>query len=354
MGSLLLAGLVSQAPVSFANASAGVVQSFGAANTTASTTLSKSPTAATTAGDLLVAVIRTRNTTAKAPVSSVTDSASNHWVMATSVTQGSQADGEIWYAANAAALTTAQSITVTLAASSAIAFTVLDITGATTSPLDQIAHSGGATQPSSTGTTVTTTQASEIAVGDIGWNSSTVTVSGQTSGYTVLPTQNASVSGDGAGEQGAWQLLSATGAQNYSATLSSGTVAWTGAIATFKLGGPAATDDHVLQPVERRCRHDDLHRGQRIYGRTAVKFNRTAATTFNVKDDGHINATVPSGASSGFIAVTARGHDRLLAHIALRSSRAHRRRPSGLQPAERSGRHRGDDQRCRLFRRDSR
>ncbi|MGA8923181.1 MAG: IPT/TIG domain-containing protein, partial [Candidatus Dormiibacterota bacterium] len=304
VGSLLLAGLVSQAPVSFANASAGVVQSFGSANTTAGTTLSKSPTAATAAGDLLVAVIRTRNTTAKAPVSSVTDSASNHWVRAATTTQGSQADGEIWYAASAAALTTAQSITVTLAASSAIAFTVVDITGATASPLDVIATKGGATQPASTGTTVATAQASEIAIGDIGWNSSTGTVSGQTSGYTVLPTQNATVSGEGASEQGAWQLLSATGAQSYSATLSSSTVAWTGVIATFKLGGSSAPTITAFSPASGAVGTIISIAGSGFTGATSVKFNGVAATTFVIKDDGHINATVPSGAANGSISVT--------------------------------------------------
>jgi hypothetical protein len=311
LGTLLLAGLASPAPLTFANASAGVVQSFGAANTTGSATLSKSPTAATTSGDLLVAVIRTRNTTVKAPVSSVTDPASNHWVMATSVTQGSQADQEIWYAANAAALTTAQSITVTVggtaAASSAIAFTVLDITGATTSPLDVIAHNGGATQPASTGTTVATGQASEIAIGDIGWNSSTVTVSGQTSSYTVLPIQNASVSGDGAGEQGAWQLLSATGAQSYSATLSSSTVAWTGAIATFKLAGTSGPTITGFSPSSGAVGTIISITGSGFTGATAVKFNGITATTVSIKDDGHINATVPTGASSGLISVTASG-----------------------------------------------
>ncbi len=208
-------------------------------------------------------------------------------------------------------LTTAQAITVTVggtaAASSAIAFTVLDITGATTSPLDVIAHNGGATQPASTGTTVTTTQASEIAISDIGWNSSTVTVSGQTTSYTVLPTQNASVAGDGAGEQGAWQLLSTTGAQSYSATLSSSSVAWTGAIATFKLGGPAAPTITSFSPSSGAVGTIISIVGSGFTGASAVKFSGIAATIFTVKDDGHINATVPSGASTGSIGVTVGG-----------------------------------------------
>ena len=73
----------------------------------------------------------------------------------------------------------------------------VDVTGASTSPLDVTATKSGSSAPVSTGATPTTTQASEVAIGDIGWNSRTVTVSGQTPSYTVLPTQNASISGDG-------------------------------------------------------------------------------------------------------------------------------------------------------------
>src|SRR5665213_2188415 len=96
-----------------ASAGLGVVQSFGAASPTGSATLSARPPAATTAGDLLVATIRSRNVTATASVASVTDTASNHWIRAVNVAQG-QADGEIWYAATAASLSTSQSVTVTV------------------------------------------------------------------------------------------------------------------------------------------------------------------------------------------------------------------------------------------------
>ena len=313
LGALLLSG-ASQAPLNFANASATVVQSFGAANSASgSATLSVKPTAATGGGDLLVAVIRTRNTTNLAPVSSVTDSASNHWVLApnTKIAQGSQADQEIWYTANAAALATSQSIIVTVggtsAATSAIAFTVLDVTGAAATPLDVSASKGGSTQPASTGITAATTQASEIVIGDLGWNSNSVTVSGQQAGYTVLPLQSAGVSGSGAGEEGAWKLVSATGTQSYSATLSSSSVAWTGAIATFKTGAPTTTTITGFSPPSGPVGTVVTITGAGFTGATVVKFNTTTATTFSVTDDGHLNATVPTGATSGFISVTAPG-----------------------------------------------
>ena len=244
MGSLWFSGMLPVGRTATAS-TVGVAQSFGAQNASSgSATLVASPSAATTAGDLLVAVIRDRNTTVLAPVISVTDSTGETWSHAASVTQGTQAHGEIWYMATAANLSTSQAVTVTVggtsASTSAIAFTVLDVTGASTTPLDVTATKGGNTQPAATGTTATTAQASEIAIGDIGWNGNS-TASVQTANYTVLPTQQSTVNNTAAGEQAAWQLLSATGAQSYSATLSSSTTAWTGAIATFEVGGTSST-----------------------------------------------------------------------------------------------------------------
>ena len=307
----LAAGMVASGPQALTAAAASVVRSFGAANTAAGATLSATPTAATTPGDLLVALIRTRNTTAMAPVSSVTDPDSNHWVRATSRTQGSQADAEIWYAAAAGGLSTTQAVTVTVggtsAVTSAIAFTVLDVSGAASgSPLDVIAANGGSTQPASTNFTATTTQASEIAIADIGWNTGTnLSVSGQTAGYSSLPTQTSTVKNTNAGEQGAWEALTATGPQGYSATLSSSTVAWTGVIATFKsaasqpvITGFSPSNGVVGTPV--------TITGSAFTGASAVKFNGTTAT-YSVTDDQHISTSVPAGASTGTITVTAPG-----------------------------------------------
>ena len=312
MGSLWFSGML---PVGrAANASAVVAQSFGAQNaSTGSATLSASPTAATTAGDLLVAVIRDRNSAALAPVSTVTDSnAGDHWIPAASKVQGSQADGEIWYVANAASLSTSQSVTVTVggtkASTTAIAFTVLDVSGAaTTTPLDATATNGGSTQPASTGTTAATAQASEIAIADVGWNSGSVTVSGQTAGYSVLPTQQSTVSGTGTGEQGAFRLLSATGTQTYQATISASTAAWTGAIATFKVGTPTPPTITGFNPNNGVVGTSVVITGTGFTGATTVKFNTTTQPTYTVTDDSHISTTVPTGASTGQITVITPG-----------------------------------------------
>ena len=312
MGSLWFSGVL---PVGrAANASATVVHSFGAQNAgTGSATLSASPTAATTAGDLLVAVIRDRNASASTLVSTVADSnAGDHWFKATAIAQGSQADGEIWYAANAASLLTSQSVTVTVggtkASTTAIAFTVLDVSGAaTTSPLDATKTAGGSTQPASTGTTVATAQASEIAIADVGWNSGSVIVNNQTALYSVLPTQQSTVSSTGAGEQPAYRLLSATGTQTYQATISASSAAWTAAIATFKVGTPTPPTITLVNPTNGVVGTSVVITGTGLTGASTVQFNTTTQPSYTVTDDSHITTTVPAGASTGQITVITPG-----------------------------------------------
>jgi hypothetical protein len=221
-------------------ASLAVIQSFGAKTATKSATLSASPLAATTSGGLLVAMVRDRNTTVLAPVSTVSDSLGDHWTRAVSSVQGGHADGEIWYAPNSESLSASQAVTVTLGGTSAstttITMTVLDISGASAVPLDVTATDSGTSEPGSTGTTADTTQTTEIAVGDIGWNGK-VTPSGQTAGYTTTAPEQSTITNSAVGEQAAWRLLSTSGPQTYSARLSSATTGWTGAIATFEAAG---------------------------------------------------------------------------------------------------------------------
>ncbi|MGA7988534.1 MAG: carboxypeptidase regulatory-like domain-containing protein [Candidatus Dormiibacterota bacterium] len=207
----------------------GVVQSFGKPATTAGTTLTATTGTATTLGDLLVVTLKDRSTTLT-NVTGITDSSGvNTWTKATSIQSGGQADEEIWYVANAKSVT---SVTVTVSGSAALAMTVIEISGAPAAPLDRTMTASGTGTAVSTGTTTTTAQASEIVIANIGWNS-TVTPSGQTAGYTVLPLQQATVPSNATGEQGAWRIVTTTGAQSYAATLSA-SVAWAGAIATFK------------------------------------------------------------------------------------------------------------------------
>jgi hypothetical protein len=212
----------------------GFVQSFGAADTKlggSTTTLAATTTTPTGGGDLLVATIRTRVTSgAAATVTGVSDSAGNAWHLTpgANVVQGALNDGEIWYAATTASVT---SVTVTVSSSASIAMTVIDIAGA--SAVDQVATSSGKGTPPqpSVGPTPVTSQANEIVIADIGWNTS-LSISGQTPGYSLTTPEQSLVTSTAAGEQAAWQVLSAAGTPSYGATLS-GTAAWTGVIATF-------------------------------------------------------------------------------------------------------------------------
>jgi phosphatidylinositol-3-phosphatase len=223
---------------------AAVARTFGAGNSTGGNTLSASPSTATTAGDLLVAVIRTRSISGSIqPVTHVADSHGESWSRAADKAAG-QGDQSTWYFAGALSLTTSQSVTVTAgtATTTAIAFTVLEIAGATPLPLDVTATNAGTSQSASTGSTATTTQASEIAIADIGWNG-TGSASGSTPGYTVVGAQKSTVTNTTEAEQAAWHALSLTGSQTFGVTLSS-SVPWSGAIATFKLVA------HVMLIVE--------------------------------------------------------------------------------------------------------
>ena len=208
-----------------------VVQTFGAANAGSAGTVSSTAGTgtATGPGDLLVVTVRDRSSPLTT-VSGISDSSLglNTWQKATGI-ENSQGDEEIWYVANAAGVT---SITVTVTGTASLAMTAVDISGAATNPLDRTMTKRGSGGAASTGTTATTSQADEIVVGDIGWNGA-VTPSKQTAGFTLVASQQSKVSSIQTGEQAAWRLLSATGAETFAATMSS-SVPWLGAIATFK------------------------------------------------------------------------------------------------------------------------
>ena len=289
-----------------ASATLGSAHSFGAVNTSASTTLMATTTTASGTGDLLVAAIKVRDTTVLASVTGITDSAgTNTWSKAAGKTQGTQADEEIWYAASAASVTT---ITVTVSGASALAFTVVDLAGASSAPLDVTATAGGVSTTASSGTTAGISQSSEIVVAGVGWNG-TVTPSAPTAGYTPSTVEQSTASGSATGEQAAWDLLSPSGAQTYGATLSSSTT-WTGAIAAFKVstGPPPAPTISSFSPTSGPVGTPVVINGTGFTGASAVAFNGTNQPTFTVNSDIKISTSVPSGATgTGPITVTAAG-----------------------------------------------
>ena len=163
----------------------GVVQSFGKGLTSGKNQITLSPPAATTAGDMLVIIVDVRQNRGLTSVTSVTDSSADSWVRATFV-HVRNTDAEMWYAPNAASIPTTGNVTVRTANLGAIAATVIELSGVvSTAPLDVTAtNSGSNALPTGRfGPSATTNNATEIAIGDIGWNA-VVVANGQSAGYT--------------------------------------------------------------------------------------------------------------------------------------------------------------------------
>ena len=216
--------------------SPSVVETFGAANSgaTGGTTLTATTATATGSGDLLVVALRARGASAAPTVSGISDNSSglNTWKRATGAGGKSDADAEIWYTTDAASVT---SIAAAVSGTASLAMTVLDISGASSTPLDQVMGDTGSGTTATTLSTATTTQASEIAVADIGWNGATNTypLSGATSGYVSAPTAfwQSTVTGVQAGSRRLGWSSPHRCAELYRTLKAS--VAWTGVIATF-------------------------------------------------------------------------------------------------------------------------
>ena len=229
--------------------SLGVVQSFGGANSALASTISVSPSTSTSSGDLLVATIKNRDLQGFETVSSVVDSSGNTWVSADRLSQGSQADEEIWFASDTAPLGTNASVTVTLTGPAAIAVTVLEIVGASSTPLDDVTSQGDASATVSTGTADATAQ--DIVVADVGWNAD-VTLSNATQSFTTTPVEQSTANNSMTGEQAAWVIATGNGTQSYAAALSQ-PVVWTATIATFAAAAgvsPTPTPSPTASPTQ--------------------------------------------------------------------------------------------------------
>jgi hypothetical protein len=228
IGGLGLAALpalhLANAPVSL-----GVVQSFGGANSRLSRSISVSPDTPTAAGDLLVATIKNRDLEGFETVTSVVDSAGNTWTSANQLSEGAQADEEIWFSADTASIGTGGTVTVALSGVAATAVTVLEIAGASSTPLDDVSSQGDVSANASTGTADAAAQ--DIVVADVGWNAG-VTLTSQSQTFTATPVEQSTASNSMTGEQAAWAIAGSDGTQSYAATLSD-PVVWTATIATF-------------------------------------------------------------------------------------------------------------------------
>jgi hypothetical protein len=205
-----------------------LVQAVGATEASASTTLTATLPAASTAGDLLVlsASVYTGTTN---HITSVTDSAGNVWqkVNAWSVASHNS-DGEMWYAANTASAT---SIVAHLATAGTMAIEVLEFSGiATSNPLDTSAGTSNTSTAASSGT-VTPAGSGELLVGVVAGHASSQTMTVTSTGFTVQAQQNST--GTIASVRTGYQVLAGTGATSFDASFGTA-MYWAAGLAAFK------------------------------------------------------------------------------------------------------------------------
>ena len=202
-----------------------LVQSAGSSTTTVTLPSASTP------GDLLVLSAGVF-TGASKPITAVSDG-KNTWtkVMAKDVA-GENSDGELWYAPDAASVT---SVTVTSGAS-AVALRLQEFSGvATTSPLDTSVGAAGDSTTAASGS-ATPAAAGELAVGFIAGHSTTQSIAVTSPGYTVQPLVTTSTPSAVSVESG-YQDLTSTASQSFAGSFGT-TMYWADGIALFKSGAP--------------------------------------------------------------------------------------------------------------------
>jgi hypothetical protein len=212
---------------------ASIVQSAG--SSTKTVTLAKP----SSQGNLLV-LSASVFTGGSQQITSVTDTAGNTWTKAGAYTvTGKNADGELWYAANAMPVT---SVTVTEGATT-VALSLQEFRGVVaTNPLDA-AIGAADTGTAATSGSATPTAPGDLAVGFVAGHSSTQAISISSPGY-ILQDLQTSTSPSKAEIQTGYQLLASSGAQSLAATFPAA-MYWSDGLALFKTSGsssPPAND----------------------------------------------------------------------------------------------------------------
>lgn len=196
-------------------------------------------TISTTTGNLLVANIHVNSETA-ITVTSVTDTASNTWTKAVNTTSstGSGNRAEIWYAANATAVS---SVTVTISAAQVVVANISEYSGvATSSPLDGTPQGVSRTSCSTGGSactspSLTTTNADDLLVTTLSVrNSGSPTFTGPGSPWNLLT--HAGNDRPSSYLKPAYQIVAATGTYSASWDMSVADTVDT-AIVAFKAAG---------------------------------------------------------------------------------------------------------------------
>ncbi len=214
-------------PVS--TSSPAFVQSASATESATSTSLSGSFPSVTKSGDLLVLSV-SEYTGATNHLTSVTDSAGNTWTRIGAYdVSGHNSNGELWYVANAAPVTT---VTVHVATAASVAFEVGEFSGvATVSPLDTSTGTSNTGTAASSGT-ANTSVANELVVGFVAGHNNAQAISVSSPGYTNQGQQTTSA-GTIATVVTGYQVVGAPGSQSYAGTFGTA-MYWAAGIAVFK------------------------------------------------------------------------------------------------------------------------
>ncbi len=205
-----------------------LVQSTGATESSAATSLTGTFPSTTTPGGLLV-LSASEYTGATNHITAVTDSAGNTWALIGAFdVAGHYSNGEMWYSTNAAS---ARTVTVHMASAASIAFGVQEFSGiATTNPLDVSAGSSSTGTAASSGSAALTVP-NELAVGFIAGHGNIQPISVTTPGYAVQPQQT--TTGTVTTVTTGYQLLGAPSTQSFSGTFASA-MYWAAGIAFFR------------------------------------------------------------------------------------------------------------------------
>jgi hypothetical protein len=235
-----------------------------------SSTLAATFSASTIAGNCLFATITiaTANGTSAATISSVTSNgAAEHWASEVSAVQnpglGGATTTAIWADPNTTGGQTIVDVTVTLptaptgTAEAAFMVNTFEFSGVAGSGIldkSDSATSSGSNAWSS-GTTATTTQASEVWIGAATANlSSSFTMTPPATLWTNETLLSTSWGNAGTAKQAAgYQIVSSTGTAVYAGSTSSVSTIWSAAVATFKGGAVSAVSlpnaGGMLRPV---------------------------------------------------------------------------------------------------------
>lgn len=196
-----------------------------------------------TAGNALILVVSIA-AGATAKISTVTDSAGNTWTVPSAVpnqnppanfVSGSNTYFAMAYALNAAAIT---SVTVTISASKAFSYNMVEFSGvATSSAVDQSAAVSNSTSTTPLLTpSVVTTNANDLIIGGMSANNNTMTLG--TAGYTALTSMVPVGTMKGVA---AYQIVSSTGTYAISWTPGSNAVSGAGIMAFMAAATPPPT-----------------------------------------------------------------------------------------------------------------